>query len=124
MKKTLTMLTAALLLAACGKEALQSNQLTYAGDWKPKEESTDHQLEITIKPDGTGTYAESKPGFSKTASGNVYFKSAREFTIGGKLFHFKIHIDKFPYRIVDTIKPYKYHYEATFNGVEMRRTDL
>jgi hypothetical protein len=113
-----------LAMTGCGKEPLQSDKLSYVGIWTPKEENPDHTIEVMIKEDGTGSYAESKPGFSKTASGNVYFKSARVFTIGGRILKLKVHVDRFPYRVVESEKPYKYHYEATFNGVEVKRGPL
>lgn len=123
MKKTGLVLAAALLVASCAKEAVDSDKQGFVGLWDPKVKDPDQQSEIEITADGRGHYLMVKPGSTVEFKGNVYFQGTTQFTIGGKVIKKKIKVNTYPYKIVESIKPYKYHYEAKFNGIEYIKKD-
>jgi hypothetical protein len=123
--KTIQLLIPAicLLLAGCAKQEITGEKQSFVGLWEEAEKSEDSKYEIEIQQDGLGRYSETSPGSSKEFKGYVYFKSANVFTIGGKLIKKKINVDKWPRRVVESMTPYKYHYEATFNGIRYIRAE-
>src|SRR5687767_7847568 len=123
MKKVMLIMLAALCLTACKKEPLPGDKALLAGYWLPKEQSAESVYELEILPDGQGRYHHSKPGLTVDVSGNVYFQSSNQFTIGGRILRKKFKIDRHPVKIIESLKPYKYHVETTINGMEYLRVE-
>ena len=111
----------ALLIQSCAKQPIDSDKEYYIGSWKQAKPDPEAVYELEINADGTGKYAAVKPGSTVNVAGNVYFKGRSEFTIGGKIIKKKIKVNRAPVRIVESLNPYKFHYEATFNGIEFKR---
>ena len=109
------------LLSSCAKEEIPSDKRNFIGDWEPKSKDPEAIYILQINEDGTGFYSVTKPGSKLEVKGNVYFRGDNEFTIGGKIIKKKIKEDKRPFKIVESITPYKFHFEATFNGTEYKR---
>lgn len=108
-------------LLSCGKESLPSDKQYYAGEWHTAVKYTDESYQIEFTEDGSGHYLEVKPGKQLEVKGNVYFHGSSEFTIGGKIIHKKFTVNRAPVKIIESLKPYKFHFEATFNGIAYQR---
>ncbi len=109
------------LFFSCAKEEIPGDKRNYIGDWEPKSKDPEVVRVLQINEDGTGFYSVTKPGSKLEVKGNVYFRGDNEFTIGGKIIKKKIKVDKRPTRVVESINPYKFHFEATFDGAEYKR---
>lgn len=123
MKKALklALLVLTVIITSCAKQPITSDRENYIGVWEQAKKIPDEEYALEINADGTGRYAAVKPGSTLQVAGNVYFKGRSEFTIGGKIIKKKIKVNRAPVRIVESLKPYKYHYEATFNGIDFKR---
>jgi hypothetical protein len=117
----LVLLLTSFLFPSCAKQAITSDKEYYIGEWKQAKKDPEAVYELEINADGTGKYASVKPGSTVNVAGNVYFKGRSEFTIGGKIIKKKFKVNRAPVRIVESLKPYKFHYEATFNDIEFKR---
>lgn len=119
--KSFTLAFLMLLLFGCAKQEITSDKANFVGVWTPVSPNPDNVLEITINQDGTGRYFHAKPGTQVEFRGNVYFQGFSQLTIGGKIIKKKIKINKPATKVVESLKPYKYHYEAQFDGINYTR---
>lgn len=123
--KTLKLLPLVFLLstfAACKKATpIPSDKEYYIGLWKPEKPNAGETIELQINADGTGRYATSKKGKQVTYEGNVYFQGGDDFAIGGKLIKKKIEVSRPPAKIIESLTPLVFHFEATFDDVRFRR---
>lgn len=123
MKKIALFLLCVMTLTACKKEPLPGDKLLFAGLWLPKTPVEGEIYELEILPNGSGRYHQEKPGSTLDAQGNVYFKSANLFTIGGRIIKKKFKVDKPPVKIIESMQPFKFRVEMTVNGVEYLRAE-
>lgn len=114
----LVILPAAVFMQFCAKQPIPGDREKYTGNWRQTVTDPSEVYEIDINANGTGRHSVVKPGSTVEFKGNVYFTDFSEFTIGGKIIKKKVKADRIPVKIVESTKPYKFHYEATFNGIE------
>lgn len=122
--RLLMMACALFFAAACNKtEPIPSDKEKYIGLWQPVKPDPEAKTEILINADGTGRYTTVKKAKQVEYTGNVYFRGANDFSIGGKLIKKKIRVNRPPVKIIDNLTPLEFHWEAEFNDVQFTRVD-
>jgi hypothetical protein len=102
----------------CKKCETPSNNNSYVGDWL--HDADDGVFKLSIKDDGTPQYDETHVGTFKSVGGYIYF-DGYDFKIGLNLINKKFKANDPPKRVTISVKPYKYFYKATFNGIEYKK---
>ncbi len=122
MKKIIILLFCfiAFIIGSCAKEPIPDDKAKFIGQWRQIEKG-DATYEIDINEDATGKYGSYESGKTVEFAGYVKFQGSTQFTIGGKLIKKKISVDKAPQKIVESLQPYVFRYEATFNGVKFKK---